>query len=299
MVFDASSHKGPHIPSLNECLHAGPSLTSPLIDVLIRFRAHNYIVIADIEKAFLQILLSENQRSYVRFLWFADCRNIDFEHFDNNELVENEVCRVLFGLKPSPFLLNGTLRKHIMIYKPGYSDIVHELIRSLHVDDLITGKDTVDEAFSFYVQAKHLLSEGSFNLRKFKSNSKELEERVYDEFPEDKLFSGDDKCLGYVWEKRNDVILFNLQDIRKKMIDVPTRREMLASIASIFDPLGLICPIEVEMKNLYQDVCMSKVGWDDKIPENHLKTWQLIRWPKSIGLSFKENIASMTSFTIQ
>ena len=50
IVFDASSGSTNSPVSLNECLFSGPSLTPLLIDVLIRFRAHNYVVIADIEK---------------------------------------------------------------------------------------------------------------------------------------------------------------------------------------------------------------------------------------------------------
>ena len=54
MVFDASS-KNKYSKSLNECLFAGPSLTPSLYGVLTRFRAFNYALVANIEKAFLQI----------------------------------------------------------------------------------------------------------------------------------------------------------------------------------------------------------------------------------------------------
>ena len=54
MVFDASS-KSKYSKSLNKCLFAGPSLTPSLYGVLTRFRAFNYALVADIEKAFLQI----------------------------------------------------------------------------------------------------------------------------------------------------------------------------------------------------------------------------------------------------
>ena len=56
MVYDASAKTEENI-SLNECLEAGPSLTPKLFEILLRFRAHNVVVNADIEKAFLQIEL--------------------------------------------------------------------------------------------------------------------------------------------------------------------------------------------------------------------------------------------------
>ena len=154
MVFDASSSsatktKQDRSLSLNDCLISGPHLTPPLLDTLLRFRAHNNAVVADIEKAFLQIDIVPKQRNYVRFLWFADIENIDFENFENNDLVEHRVCRVLFGLTSSPFLLTATLMKHIKQYEFENEEIVKELLQSLHVDDLNSGKQTVDEAYKF------------------------------------------------------------------------------------------------------------------------------------------------------
>ena len=77
MVFDAScrSFKG------GDVLFAVPSSTESLEDVLIRFRSHNYVFSADIAKAFLKIGITPEHRDFIRFLWFKDTKNIDFEHF--------------------------------------------------------------------------------------------------------------------------------------------------------------------------------------------------------------------------
>ena len=103
IVFDASAkRKG---PSLNDCLYSGPSLTASLFSVLMKFREGNVAIVADVEKAFLQISLDPEHRDYVRFLWFKDPNNIDFNNFGNNELIHYRLCRVLFGVTSSPFLL--------------------------------------------------------------------------------------------------------------------------------------------------------------------------------------------------
>ena len=73
IVYDASSKtKG---PSLNECLHAGPKLHRRMIDILIRFRLHKTAFVADIEKAFLNISVAEEDRDVLRFPWIQDCES--------------------------------------------------------------------------------------------------------------------------------------------------------------------------------------------------------------------------------
>ena len=54
-------------------------------------------------------------------------------------------------------------------------EVVDRFLSSLHVDDLSTGANNVDEAFDYFCKCKDRLEVGSFNLRKFRSNSTELE----------------------------------------------------------------------------------------------------------------------------
>ena len=50
VVYDASSKVSKVFgPSLNDCLHVGPSLHPLLLDILLRFRVHEVAVTADIE----------------------------------------------------------------------------------------------------------------------------------------------------------------------------------------------------------------------------------------------------------
>ena len=149
VVFDASCKSGKDAPSLNDTLEAGPSLTPLLQDVLLRFRSFKNLVIADIEKAFLQIALAPEIQDLVRFLWFRDVSKINFENFKNNDFVEFKIKRVLFGVNSSPFLLAATLIKHIAPYRESDPEFADTLLSSLHIVDLNTGKDTVEEVFNF------------------------------------------------------------------------------------------------------------------------------------------------------
>ena len=108
IVFDASARDNG--PSLNDCLYKGPHLTPLLYDILLRFRSHVVALTSDIEKAFLQINVNENDRDYLRFLWFDNIFS------DQPKIVRNRFARVVFGVTSSPFSLNGTIRKHNQIY---------------------------------------------------------------------------------------------------------------------------------------------------------------------------------------
>ena len=97
IVFDASAKKDG--PSLNDCIHAGPSLSPLLMDIMLRFRCFKVALVADIEKAFLMIGVEENDRNVLRFLWIDD---IDSDH---PKVVTKRCTRLVFGVSCSPFLL--------------------------------------------------------------------------------------------------------------------------------------------------------------------------------------------------
>ena len=71
IVNDASAQEGKHGISLNDCLHVGPPLTPLLFDILVRFRQNKIGTVADIEKAFLNIVDPQDRDSF-RFLWTND-----------------------------------------------------------------------------------------------------------------------------------------------------------------------------------------------------------------------------------
>ncbi|CAM1294859.1 Uncharacterised protein r2_g406 [Pycnogonum litorale] len=61
IVYDASAKKDPETKSLNDCLYRGPVLLEDLCGLLLRFRKQRIGLVADIEKAFLQVGLTWNR----------------------------------------------------------------------------------------------------------------------------------------------------------------------------------------------------------------------------------------------
>ena len=82
----------------------------------------------------------------------------------------------LFGLAPSPFLLGGVIVQHLESWSGKLPQSVAEILRSLYVDDLISGGPTVTKAKELKCDAMTIFSDAGFELHKWHSNAPELEE---------------------------------------------------------------------------------------------------------------------------
>ena len=173
IAFETSSKIGG--ASLNDCLHPGPSLTEPLLPVILRLHGNKIVFVTDIEKAFSQISLKPEHRDFVRFLSCESKNEITPKNISQYKICDYCICRVLFGVTSSPFLLTSTINKDIKTYDNEDPKFVEQLLRSLHVDDLNNGSENFNDCYNFYNKAKDRLDQASFNFRKFQSNSCDLE----------------------------------------------------------------------------------------------------------------------------
>lgn len=122
VVYDASARSSG--PSLNDCLHAGPKFNQRILEILLRFRSYSIALVADIEKAFLMTSMVPKDHDILRFLWLRDA----FQ-----EIVKLRFTRVVFGVSPSPFLLNATIQHHIEKYQISHPELVKVLMQSIYV----------------------------------------------------------------------------------------------------------------------------------------------------------------------
>ena len=160
--------------SLNDCLHAGPTFDQKILDLLLRFRAHQIALTADIEKALLMVVVSEKDRDVLRFLW------VDNITKQKPEPVALRFTRVVFGVSSSPFLLNATIQFHLERHS-ATPDLMAKIMRSLYVDDVVTAATDEDQAYALYETSNKILEEGGFNLRKFCTNSRLVQMRIDEE----------------------------------------------------------------------------------------------------------------------
>ena len=293
IVYDGSAKPPERTHSLNDCLETGPNYTPQLFDTLVNFRWHKIGLTADIEKAFLMVGINETDRDMLRFLWLKDPDDL------NSEIVHLRFTRLVVGLRPSPAILASTIRHHLDSqvseeFKPHFIEL---LKKSLYVDDLVTGEGDEAKALELCSKSKSLMQRGGFNLRKWKTNSKIVQEAINGmndranpttEPGSTKSITEEDesyakttsenaivKVLGSIWNTDTDQFTFDLVDLSQHASLLPTtKRSFLKISAKIFDPLGLLSPFTIQWKVLFQELCIERTDWDDQLKGDHLKKWK-------------------------
>lgn len=280
IVYDASSRSSG--PSLNDCLYTGPKFDQRILYILLRFRSHPVALTADIEKAFLMISMAEKDRDVLRFLWVDDIMK------EPPEIRTLRFARVVFGVSSSPFLLNATIKHHLEQFSSSHNSLVQNLLRSTYVDDIVTGASSEDLAYGLYVQATDVLLRGGFNLRKFVTNSPQLQQKINQ--AEDALGSThkadpeEHKILGVCWEPVTDRLTFDTGDIAHLASTLePTKRNVISIIGQFYDPLGFLAPVIITFKVFFQELCESKVEWDQPLAGKLAQKW------KSFVVSLQES----------
>ena len=155
MVFDASAKPQSISSSVNECMYPGPPLQPLLWDILVRARMSPYLLIGDIEKAFLQIGLSEEDRDAFRFLFNINGREEQFRF-----------ARIPFGAEASSFMLGATLEHHYDQQSDAVSETVNILRENTYVDNLMMTGTQVEDLQKFKTEAIEVLESGNFPVHK-------------------------------------------------------------------------------------------------------------------------------------
>ncbi|GBM03663.1 hypothetical protein AVEN_134897-1 [Araneus ventricosus] len=270
IVYDCSSKANEDKKSLNDSLETGVNLYVNILDAILKFRENQVAFCGDLEKAFLMIEIAEEDRKYLKFLWFPNDTVNSTQTFQLN--------RLPFGLTTSPFALACVLKFHIKKFKDDYPKC-YEMLNSLYVDDLYYGAETAQDAYQLTSSAIEILRSAGFNLRKLRTNCSELNklwcENGYEENTDHGQGSG---FLGLNWDPIEDKIKLNLRDVRNSLesgiANGTTKRHVLRIISQIFDPCGLISPFVITVKILMQELWEKGLKWDEQLPSGLEEKWR-------------------------
>ena len=165
----------------------------------------------------------------------------NFVEKNTRSTVTYELNPVMYGTALAPFLATRCLQQLIEDEAFNYPEAAKLAKDGFYVDDLITGTDDADTALAVQQDLSEMLRKRGFTLRKWSSNHPVLLKYLAPENVERKLlvnFGNENviKALGLLWNFTTDKLIFCVQLNQDTTL---TKRSVLRSIASIYDPLGL------------------------------------------------------------
>jgi len=259
-------------------LLSGPDLDNALLGVLMRFRKENIAVTADIQQMFYAFVVREDHQDYLRFLWYKD-NNL------KNNITEFRMKVDIFGNSPSPSVAIYGLRRATQEHQDEYgSDSKEFVMRNVYVDDGLTSVPTEEEAIDLLKRTQKMLAASNLKLHKIASNSSKVM-KAFD--PEDfakdlkDLDFGVDplplqRSLGLIWNLESDSFGFQVSHEEKPF----TKRGILSTVQSLYDPLGFVAPITVQGKARVRELSSEEYDWDDPLPSDKQESWKL--WKESL-----------------
>ena len=149
-------------------------------------------------------------------------------------------------------------------------------MRNFYVDDCLKSVASEHRAVRLVDQLHRFLSNGGFRLTKWISNSRGVIDSVQLSEKAGSIKEVDldnlpiERPLGIQWDVQSDVCHFKIM-----IKDRPaTRRGILSVVSSIYNLLGFVSLVILAAKAILRDLCKKGLGWDDRIPPEHLACWQ-------------------------
>ncbi|XP_062704645.1 uncharacterized protein LOC134286948 [Aedes albopictus] len=270
VVFDASCATDTNV-SLNNALMVGPTVQDDLFSLILRWRTHRYVIIADIEKMYRQIQVHPSDQCLQRILWRDD---------PSEPIRIFELSTVTYGTSSAPYLATRCLKELSVIGRQSHPLAAEVVGEDFYMDDLFTGSKTIRSGRVLCTQLLQLLHSAGFPLRKWSSNSPEILSHIPETLRDERTVLGLDpgasiKTLGLRWEPASDCFGFHVPKWKQDIC--VSKRQVVSDSSSLFDPLGFIGPVIVVAKLFVQDLWRSKRSWDEPLEDELQQSWLQFR----------------------
>ncbi|XP_052251753.1 uncharacterized protein LOC127858592 [Dreissena polymorpha] len=189
----------------------------------------------------------------------------------------------VFGNSPSPAVATYCLRKAV---ETADEDVRTFVNRDFYVDDALKSHLKEEEAIDLINRTQETLSKSSIRLYKIASNSRvaissfPVEDLAIDmtsyDISTDEM--PDQASLGLKWNTNADIFEFKINIAERPF----TSRGVVATVNSIFDPLGFLAPVTIEGKILVREIMNEATpsDWDEPLPRHLEGKWE--QWKKSL-----------------
>ena len=256
--------------SHNQAIESGPNLNQKLTTSLTHLRFGSKLCCFDIRKAFNNINLSDADANRLLFLWFRNVEGGDFTIEAYRHL------RLNFGLRCSPTLLLLALYK-ILILDSIKDDFElrerKKLIFQLsYMDNCAISGETEEDILDSFNSIFGIFNPYKFEIQQYITNDSHLRDKIreIEEISEDPKV----KLLGIQWDTVNDTL-----STKPISLDpgVTTKRGVLATLASQFDPFNYNCPLLNRSRLFCHSLqCQKDLGWDDCLSNDQISEWKTI-----------------------
>ena len=151
---------------------------------------------------------------------------------------------------------------------PKTAEVLRE---NFYVDDCLYSEESKEEVIQRISGVRSACSHDGFNLSKIVSNRRSMLESVQENLRARGLRALDlssdflplERALGVQWAVESGTLGFRII-LKDKLL---TRRGILFTICSIYDPLGMAAPFLLTGQKILQDLCRTKLDWDDVIED--------------------------------
>ena len=88
---------------------------------------------------------------------------------------------------------------------------------------------------------------------------------------------GEQRILGVHWEVSRDQLHFRFDNNARLATELePTKRRLVSIVGRFYDPMGLLSPIVIRFKMLFQELCTRRLEWDQTLTGDLLHQWNTL-----------------------
>ncbi|KRX99469.1 hypothetical protein T4E_2821 [Trichinella pseudospiralis] len=161
----------------------------------------------------------------------------------------------------------STVRVHARRHQATAPRAAAEVLCNMYVDDLATSCESPAEARTLATQLEELMASGGFHLHKWASNEPAALRAIPTERRSTETRGCLWKTLGIYWDRSRDHLSFIPPRIPSRD-GRDSKRQMLSTASSIFDPMGFLAPFMVRAKILFQSLWKLGTLWDKPLPDD-------------------------------
>ncbi|XP_052871162.1 uncharacterized protein LOC128276742, partial [Anopheles cruzii] len=266
VVFDASAKSSTGV-ALNDLQVIGPVLQPDLLHIWLDFHLHTVVVTADIAKMYRQVWVSDEDTWTQCILW-RDGKDHPIQAY--------RLRTVTYGEAASSYLACRALLEAGHEARNGNPQVADAIQRGFYVDNLSLGAPTPDELRALCSGVEQALLRRGMPLRKWASNEAEVLRHVPQEHREAPVKIGDREAvrmLGLSWCPTDDTFQLVIHEDVLQFAEQLTKRNLIAKISKLYDPVGILQPVTITAKVMMQDLWREDLAWDDYVSPATIQQW--------------------------